>query len=97
MDIFSTKYGHESSVFLENERVFFENIWALEQFFFVKYPKKDILFTFLVIMCKFDRIDVFLTKYGHERREFLIKIFDKNDMRAICFCDNGCFFDIIWA
>ena len=40
MDIFSTKYGHESSVFLENERFFFENIWALEQFFFVKYPKK---------------------------------------------------------
>ena len=64
--------------FLENGRFFFENIWALEQIFVVKYrKKKDILFTFLVIMCNFDRIDVFLTKYRYERREFLIKILIK--------------------
>ena len=67
---------------------FFENIWALEQNFFVKYPKKGYPIHFFGHNCKFDRIYVFLTKYGHERREFLIKIFDKNDMRAICFCDN---------
>ena len=33
----------------------------------------------------FDRIDIFLTKYGHDRKGFFHEKFEKNDMGAACF------------
>ena len=42
-------------------------------------------------------MDVFLTKYEYESRGVLHKKLEKNDMKAQCFCEDGRFFDKIWA
>ena len=76
-----TKYGNESSWFSVKYRKNMASYWRFE-------PK---------IYCSFDRIYVFLTKYGLYSREFFIKNFTKNIIRPQYFLYNGHFFDKIWV
>ena len=76
--------------FLANRRLFYK-IWALEQIFLwkIRRKKKGILLTFWAQnICSFGRIDVFLTKYGHDSEGFYIYFFF-NGMRAVNFSEKS--------
>ena len=86
VDVFLTKYRHESYLFLENER-FWQNMDMRAVIFSWEIGKKGhpIDFFWPIIECSFDRIYVFLTNHVHESREFFMKKLKKRDMRAPCF------------
>ena len=90
MDVFLTIYGHERSVVFR-EWTFFCKYGHKSSDFLVKNHKKRVS---PLIECSFDRIDAFWTKYGHDSMGFYKK-FEANDMRALCFWEDGRFFDKI--
>ena len=74
VDVFLTKYRHESYLFLENER-FWQNMDMRAVIFSWEIGKKGhpIDFFWPIIEFSFDRIYVFLTNHVHESREFFMK------------------------
>ena len=78
MDVFSTKYGHESEMFLENRR-FFTKYGHESSDFFVKNrkTKTSYLLFWPIIWCSFHRIYIFLPKYGYDSRGFSWQIWKK--------------------
>ena len=68
MDVFLTKDGNESIVFLR-EWTYFDKMWACEQLFLRENLEK--LKKMIWEHGVFERMDVFLTKYGHKKSLFL--------------------------
>ena len=66
-------YGHDSSVFFREFTFFGQNMGMRAVIFLLKIGKKGHPIDFfwpINIEYSFDRIYVFLTKYGHDRRGF---------------------------
>ena len=75
MDVFLTKYGHETSVIFFGMGIFLTKYGHESWYFFVKIVNKGVSFRLFwpIIYCSFDKIDVFLTKYGHASMGFFMK------------------------
>ena len=75
MDVFLTKYGHESRDFFREK----------------SGEKKGHPFDFFGLYCSvvLTEVTFFWTKYGHDSRGFFMKIWKKNDIRTPCFWGNG--------
>ena len=97
MDVFSTKYGRESDMFLENGH-FFTKYKHDSSDFFVKTGKKMVPYWHFwpIRWCNFHRIDVFFDQIWVWKQEVFHDKFEKKDMRALFFREL-IFFDKIWT
>ena len=104
MDVFLTKHGHVSSYFYvknwKKRASFFLAYDVLEFWqnccFFTKYRHGSRGFFMKNLTWEhsvFERMDVFLTKYGHEKSVFFlenVRVFDKNAYEGSKFYGKSC-------
>ena len=91
-DVFLTKYGHESNVFFSKLKFFWQNMGTRKVIFSWKIDKKGHPIDFLAhIILQFWQNWRFLSNIGITAGVFH-ENFEKNDMKTLCFWENGPFF-----